>query len=134
MTIVAPAIYLLVIFLMQRRVVPPLVVPSKPLVIGFIVFGMVAPVLAVGFLKSALFSKARNYKGSEEGIAMIYDRMVLIRSTLLEASFVLGLLWFMVTRDTGLVMALFIFGANLSILKWPRKREYFDFLLEAQAP
>ena len=134
MAIVAPTTYLFVIFLMQERTSSPLVSPSMALVMGFSVLGMAVPALTTAFLTRGMISQARKYKGSEDGIAMIYDRMVLVRSTLFEAPLVLGLLWFMITRETGLVIAFFIFGTYFSIRKWPRKREYFDFLLEAQAP
>lgn len=130
----APLAYLGLVFVMNARKGRLVETPSDAWAIVLMVLTILGPVLQQVILKRAHIAKARKWNGNLDGVAMEYDRMVLIRCAMIESAYLFGLVWFFVSGDTKLLWYFFTVGLYFSIRRWPRKQEYFDFVLEAQAP
>lgn len=129
---VAPAMFLYVMY-----VVKPELRPTYDAFPPWLYIAYVMPLLDIIShlaVRKALQRSGKGVGHSADTFAIRYRRFAVIRMAKPPACYCYGLVIFFLTGQIKQMWYFYTLGILMTPFAWPRKREYFDFLLEAQAP
>lgn len=130
--IVAPPLFLYVIYLVKPGIRPTFDAFPSWL---YIVYAMPIFDIVSHLLVKKSWRKSLKVIGPyEDTFAVRFRRFVIIRMSKPTACYCYGIVIFFLTGETKQMYYFYAFGIFMTPFAWPRKREYFDFLSEAQAP
>jgi hypothetical protein len=132
MLVGAPVAYVVVVYLVSKY---SQVGGEPPQVFLYVLYALalIGPISSK-FLKSAYLAGMRRSSPTSDNVFNRYNGLVIIRSAKIESTYIFGLIWFFLSGQITPLYYFYAIGIFWSIILWPSKQEYQDFVQEAQAP
>jgi hypothetical protein len=129
--ILAPVAYLALVYIWPAN--EHLVAePSQVILYLLYVIALIDPAKSF-IVKRASIAKIRGTRPPSEYVSKRFEALVIIRCASVGAVYLYGLLWFILSGQTSQLYFFYAIGVLWSLMRWPRKQEYFDFVQEAKA-
>jgi hypothetical protein len=132
MLVVAPLVYLFVIYLVKPGLRPTF--DEFPTWL-YVLYAL--PIVSIPqylLLRRVWRKNLNKLVAQSRGLFESFRRLITLRCYTVGASYIYGLFIFFLTGETKQMYYFYTIGILLTPFAWPRKQEYLDFVQEAKAP